>query len=96
LTAWLTIALSRDGLQDILDIWPGFLVATGHDGRSITSTLFTAGYSSTNESNAFFSKVLCATVGIRVVRVATVDDNVTLLDSTIWERSMAEAQGIQR
>jgi hypothetical protein len=74
--AGLAIRLGSDGLEDILDVWPGLLVTTGHDGRTVTSTLLTTRDTSTNEAKTLLFEVLGAAVGVGIVRVTTVDDNV--------------------
>jgi hypothetical protein len=88
LAAWLVVALGRDGLQDILDVWPGLLVTTGHDRGTITSSLLTAGDTGTDEAESLLGKVAGAAVGIGEMRVAAINDDVTLLNATICARAM--------
>jgi hypothetical protein len=98
-TARLAIRLGSDGLEDVLDVWPGLLVTTGHDGRTITGTFFTTRDTSTNESNALLAQVLSTAVGVRVVGVAAIDDDVArvavrqeLLDEVIHSRTSHDEQ----
>jgi hypothetical protein len=86
LTACLAVRLGRDGLENVLDVWPGRLVTTGHDGRTVTGTLLTTRDTGTNEAETLLGEVLCAAVGVGVVRVTTVNDDITLLDSTLDEQ----------
>jgi hypothetical protein len=47
--AGLTIGLRRDGLEDLFDVGPCVGVATGHQGGTVTSTLFTSRNTSPNK-----------------------------------------------
>lgn len=85
LTAGLTVRLGRDGLEDVLDVWPGLLVTTGHDRGTVTSTLLTTGDTGTDESDTLVGEVLCAAVGVGVVRVTTIDDDITLFGTVVEE-----------
>jgi hypothetical protein len=78
--AWLAIALGGDALEDVLDVWPGLLVTTGHDGRSISGTLLTTGHTGTDKSDTLLGQVLGSAVGVGVVRVTTVNDDVSGLE----------------
>jgi hypothetical protein len=80
LTARLTIALGSDALEDVLDVRPGLLVATGHQRRAISSTLLTTRDTRADESDTLGSKVLGAAVGVGEVRVTTINDDVTLVE----------------
>lgn len=46
----------------------------------MTCTLLTAGDTSPNKKDAFGFTFFCAADGIGVVRIATIDDNVALLE----------------
>lgn len=76
----LAVALGGNALEDILDEWPGLLVATGHERGAISGTLLTTGNTGTDESEALALEVLGAAVGIREVGVSTIDDDVTLAE----------------
>ena len=82
LTAGLSITFGGDALKNVLDVWPRLLVSTRHDGRTITGTLLTTRHTSTNETDTLLGKVLATTVGVWVVGVSTIDDDVTLLDAS--------------
>jgi hypothetical protein len=90
LTARLAVRLGRNSLQDVLDIWPCLLVTTGHDRWTITGTLLSSGNTSTHESDALLSQVSASSVGIWVMRVAAVDDDVALLKTSLCEESLDE------
>ena len=68
-----------------LDVWPGLLVTTGHDGGTVAGTLLTARDTGTDEADTLGLEVLSAAVGVGVVRVATVNDDVTLLETVLKE-----------
>jgi len=85
LAAGLAVRLGGDGLEDVLDVWPGLLVTTGHDGRTVAGTLLTTRDTGTDESDTLLGEVLCAAVGVGVVGVSTVDDYVTLFDTVLEE-----------
>jgi hypothetical protein len=90
LTARLAIRLGRDGLQNVLDVWPCLLVTTWHDGWTIAGTLLSSGDTSAYESDAFLSQVSASSVGIWVMRVAAVNDDVALLNTSLCEESFDE------
>ena len=85
LAAGLAVRLGGDVLEDLLDVRPGLLVTTGHDGRTLAGTLLTARDTGTDEADTLGLKVLSAAVGVGVVGVATVNDNVTLLKTVLEE-----------
>jgi hypothetical protein len=85
LTAGLAVRLGGDVLEDVLDVRPGLLVTTGHDGGTVAGTLLTTRDTGTDEADALAFEVLSAAVGVRVVRVATVNDDVTLLKTVLEE-----------
>lgn len=78
-TASLTIALSSDALEDVLDVGPGGLVTTGHEGGAVTGTLLTTRDTAADEADALLVEVLRAAVAVGEVRVTTVNDDITLL-----------------
>ena len=73
-----------------LDVWPGLLVTTGHDGGTVAGTLLTTRDTGTDEADTLPSKVLGAAVCVRVVGVTTVDDDVALLDATLVQEELNE------
>ena len=68
-----------------LDVWPGLLVTTGHDGGTVTGTLLSSRDTSSDESDTLGLEVVCAAVGVGVVGVTTVDDDVALLGASLEE-----------
>jgi hypothetical protein len=106
LAAGFAVGLGGDELEDILrycqlqltdapgssyfDIWPGLLVATRYDAGAVSSTLFSSGNTSAHKADAFLRQVLGAAVGVRVMRVATVDDDVALLDAALIQEQLDE------
>ena len=85
LAACLSIGLGSNALKDILDIWPGLLVSTGHQGRTVSGTLLTSGNTATNETDSLGLQVFCSSVGIWEMRVTTIDDDITLLNTGLEE-----------
>lgn len=79
-TARLTIRLGSNALEDVLDVWPSLFIATRHERRTIASTFFTTGNTSSDESDALLSEVLGSSVAVRVMGVTTINDDITLLD----------------
>lgn len=79
LTAGLTVALGRNGLEDVLDVWPGFLVTTGHQGGAESGTLLASGNTGADKSDALGAQLLGAAVRVGEVRVTTINDDVSLL-----------------
>ena len=73
-----------------LDVGPGLLVTTGHDGGAVAGTLLTARDTGTDEADALLGKVLGAAVCVGVVGVAAVDDDVALLDATLVDEELNE------
>jgi len=79
-TAGLTVALSSDALEDVLNVGPGGLVTTRHERGTVAGTLLTTGNTAADEADALGGEVLGATVAVGVVGVTTVNDDVTLLE----------------
>jgi hypothetical protein len=77
--AGLTIGLGSNALEDVLDVWPCLLVTTGHERRAVTGTFFTTGDTSSDETDTLLGEVSGAAVGIGVVGVTAVDDDVALV-----------------
>jgi hypothetical protein len=84
LTACLAVALGRNTLEDIFDVWPGLFIPTRHNRRSVTGTLLAAGNATANEPDALTGQFLGPSIGIREIRVATVDNDVTALEK--WQK----------
>src|SRR5438876_1107074 len=78
--ACLTITLCSNTLENIFDERPCLFITTRHQTGSIPSSFFSTRYTSADESNFFPSEVLGSTVGIREMRVATINDDVSRLD----------------
>ena len=79
-TARLAVDLSSRSLEDLLDMGPCSGRATGHERGTVTGTLLTTGHTGTDVADALGGEVLGAAVGVGVVGVATVDDDVALLE----------------
>lgn len=77
----LVVALGRDALQDVLDVRPSGLVTTGHDARAVSSSLLTAGHTSTDIANAVLLQLLAPACRVREMGVSAIDDDITLLES---------------
>jgi hypothetical protein len=90
LAAGLAVRLGRDGLEDVLDVGPGLLVTTRHDAGTVSGTLLSAGDTSSDEADTLLGKVLCSAVGVGVVRVSTIDDDVALFCATLGEEQLNE------
>lgn len=79
-TARLAIYLCRGLLEDLLDCWPSSIATARHEGRTMTCSLLTTGDTRSNEKKALRFTLLCAADGIGVVRVPTIDDDITFLE----------------
>lgn len=90
LTAGLAIRLGGDALEDILDVRPGLGVTTGHDRGTVTGTLLTTGDTSSDVADTLGGKVLGAAVGVGVVGVTTVNDDITLLNTALVQEELDE------
>ena len=78
-TARLAVTLSSNALEDVLDVWPGLLVSTWHEGWAISGTLLTTRDTASDESDSLLGQILCSAVGIGEMRVTSINDNITLL-----------------
>ena len=87
-TAWLAVGLGSNVLEDVLDVWPGLLVTTGHERWAISGTFLTTRDTSPDKSNTLLCKVLGSSVGVWVVGVATINDDITLV--AVWEELLNE------
>lgn len=90
LTARLAVRFGRDGLQDVLDVWPCLLVASWHNGWAVAGALLSSGDTTANESDALLSQISASSVGVWEMRVATVDDDIALLKTPLSEKSLNE------
>lgn len=79
-TAWDTLNLSSSGLENFLDMGPCSGVSTGHERRTKASTLLTTRHTTSDEKEALGLKLLDAASGIGVMRVTTINDDVTLFE----------------
>jgi len=78
-TAWFAITLGGNALKNVLDVWPRFFIATRHQARAVARTFLTSRDTGTDEADSLLSQVFASAIGIRVMRVSTIDDDVTLL-----------------
>jgi hypothetical protein len=79
-TARLAVDLSSGCLEDLLDMRPGGRGSTGHEGRTVASTLLTTGDAGADEEEALGLELLGAADRVWVVRVTTIDDDIALLE----------------
>lgn len=79
-TAGLAVALGGNALEDVLDVGPGGLVTTGHEGGTVAGTLLTTRDTAADEADALLGEVLGAAVAVGEVGVTTVNDDVALLE----------------
>jgi len=78
-TTGLALDLSSSSLEYFFDGRPCIRRATGHEGRAVSSTLLTTGDTRANEQETLGLEFLGAADGVGVMRVTTVDNDVTLL-----------------
>ena len=76
--AGLAVDLSSGFLENLLDVWPGGGRTTRHQRRTVASTLLTTRDTGTDEQETLGLELLGAADRVGVVRVTTVDDDVTL------------------
>lgn len=86
LATWLSVRLCRNGLEDVLDVWPRSLVSSWHDRWSVTGTLLTSRNTGTDEVDALLGEILGTAGGVWVVRIASINDDIALLE--VWEESL--------
>ena len=79
ITAGLSVALSGDALEDVLDVGPGGFVTTGHERGAVTGTLLTTRDTAADEANSLLGEVPGSAVAIREVRVTAINNDVALL-----------------
>lgn len=80
ITAWLALNLGSRLLEDLFDMRPCSGGTAGHEGRSVTGTLLTTGDTTADEKEALGLEILGTANRVGVVRVTTVDDDVTRLE----------------
>ena len=78
--ARLALSLSGGFLEDLLDVGPGGIATTGHQRRAVTGTLLTTRDTGADEEQALGLELVGAADRVGVVRVTTVDDDVSLLE----------------
>jgi len=61
-------------------VGPSGVGSTGHEGRAVSGTLLTTGDTGTDKQEALGLELLGSSDGVGVVRVTTVNDDVTLLE----------------
>jgi hypothetical protein len=79
-TAGLTVALGGNALEDVLNVGPSGLVTTGHERGAVAGTLLTTGNTAADEVDALVGEVAGAAVGVGVVGVTTINDDIALLE----------------
>ena len=67
-------------MENLLEMWPGSIGTTRHDGRTVSSTFFTTRDTGTDKVEALGFEVLGSSDGVWVVRVTTVDQDVSLFE----------------
>ena len=81
-TTWLSLGLGGSLLEDLLDVWPSGVRTTGHEGRTVSGTLLTTRDTGTDKQETLSLELVSSSDGVWVVRVSTVNDDVTLLE--VW------------
>lgn len=66
-------------LEDILDVWPRVRVAPRHEGRPVPSPILSSRNSRTHKQEALSLQRLGPSLGVLVLGVTPVDDDVTFL-----------------
>ena len=79
-TAGLALGLRSGLLEDLLDVGPGGVRSTGHEGRAVSGTLLTTRDTGTDEQETLGLELLGSSDRVGVVRVTTVNDDVALLE----------------
>ena len=78
--AWLALGLSSSLLENLLDVGPSGVGSTGHEGRTVSGTLLTTRDTGTDKQETLGLELLGSSDRVWVVRVTTVNDNVTFLE----------------
>ena len=66
--------------EDLLDLGPGGLGSSGHHGRTVSGSLLSSGDSGSNEQETLGLELGGSSDRVGVVRVSTVNDDVSLLE----------------
>lgn len=88
-TTGFTHGLSRGLLEDFLDRGPSGGGTTGHQGRTVSGTFLTTGNTGTDKQETLGLEFLGPSDRVGVVRVSTVNDDVTLLEERLELRDKA-------
>lgn len=80
ITARLTERFSGSSLEDGLNRGPGGCRTTGHEGRTVTSTLLSSRDARANEQEALLLELLGPSDGVGVVGITAIDDDIALLE----------------
>ena len=78
--ARLTVGLSGSLLEDFLDVRPGSSGTSGHERRTVTSSLLTSRDTRSDEKETLGLELLGAADRVGEVRVSSIDDDVSLLE----------------
>ena len=78
--ARLSLGLGGSLLEDLLDVGPGGVGSTGHEGGTVSGTLLTTRDTGADEEETLGLELVGSSDRVGVVRVTTVNDNVTLLE----------------
>ena len=79
------VDLGTDGFEDRLNDLPRAGRTTGHDGRSLAGSLFSAGNAGPDEEQALFAEILGTTLGVDEVGVSPVDDEISFVEQ--WDKA---------
>ena len=80
ITARFTKRLGSSSLEDGLDLGPGGRRTTGHERRTVSSTLLSTRNARTNEQEALILELLGPSDGVGIVGVATINDDITFVE----------------
>merc|ERR1719187_1753570 len=87
-TARLLPSLGTDRLEDGFDGRPGGRVTSGHQGRTVPGSFLTPGDSRAHKEDSLLLQGLCPSLGVLIFRVASIYDDVSLLqqrDEVVYE-----------
>lgn len=60
--AWLIVSFGGDGLEDVLDCWPGFFSSPWHQRWPVSSSFLSATHSTSNKIESFLFQALATTL----------------------------------
>jgi hypothetical protein len=66
--------------EDLLDVGPGGIGTTGHEGRTVSGTLLTTRDTGTDKEETLGLELVGSSDRVGVVRVTTVNDDIALLE----------------